>query len=114
MDEYPEVPITEHSCFVVNIEGVGEFTYSPASDAIHIFDDDRMNHVKYWDEEKRCIVYQFLGNTVLEYLSECGVPCVPRANITPAEHTHWCEYESKMESLTLDDEINELLGNDLS
>lgn len=104
--------ITEHNCFGVNIEGVGEFIYSPASDSIHIFDDDRMDHVKYWDEEKKCIVYQYLGSTVLEFLSEQGLPCVPRDSITPQEYESWCGFMAKVEAVTIDNELGELLGND--
>lgn len=94
--------------FWARVEGVGDFCYSAASDSIQVFDDARFNHVHYWDEDKKTVTWQFLGQAALDMLREAGLPHTVRDFITPQEYQAWENYMVEAEAPDIDSELDRL------
>lgn len=99
--------IRDNNAILGQMDDGGILMYCGWVDSIHKFEDDRMDHVKFWDNDTNKFSYQFLDQSVLKSLALRGIPEVRRQFAYRAEAD--AQYDSCWQEA---EEIREFRGTD--
>jgi hypothetical protein len=84
-----------------------ELIISESHDSIQRFEDHSLDHLRYWDADRKSLVTVWLGKEALDFLMENGIPETMRARLTDLEEENYIEYQSNILEMELENFNNE-------
>lgn len=98
MSEFRETPIVPSEVFKLTFgDGEGEHLLICAShDSVQMFPDERLNHLRYYDNTTDELKAIWLDGDILTKLVEAGIPITLRETITEGEHECYKTYLGRL------------------
>lgn len=76
--------------------GDTELIISEAHDSIQRFEDHSLDHLRYYDADRKGLVTIWLGKEALDFLMENGIPETMRSRLTDLEEENYIEYQKNV------------------